>query len=365
MPIAMTEDHRTLAESVSDFLTKRQARTAALSLPDAESEGLPAFWAELSMLGLLGLHFSEERGGSGFGLPETLVVTEQMGRYLAPGPFVPTVITSAVLAAAAPPDLQARLLPGLGDGSVIGAVALDGEVSYADGRASGEAGDVISGHLAGVLLVPVGSDVLVIETAGGGVATRVPANLDLGRRAAQVRLEAAPARVLPAARGILTSLACAVFAAEAAGIAAEITEQAAEYAEARVQFGRVATFQAVNRHCADMLVATELATAATWDAGRAAKAGGDQFGYAAAIAATLAVSAAVSNASLSIQVHGGIGLPCEHDAHLYLNRANAIAAVVGTEQAAAEVTDLVRRGVPQAADDLPARTGLLGLPRDR
>ena len=292
------------------------------------------------------------------GLPETLVVTEQMGRYLAP-PFVPTVITSAVLAAAAPQDLQARLLPGLGDGSVIGAVALGGEVSYADGRASGDAGVVISGHLADVLLVPAGNDVLVIETAAGDVTTQVSADLDPSRRAARVRLEDAPADVLPGARGILTGLACAVFAAEAAGMAAETTEQAAEYAEARVQFGRpIAGFQAIRQHCADMLVATELAATATRDAGRAAKTGGDRFGYAAAIAATLAVPAAVSNASLSIQAHGETGFTGEHDARLYLGRAAAIAAVMGAEQAAAEVTDLVRRGVPRAAAiDLAADAG--------
>ena len=71
----------------------------------------------------------EELGGSGFGLAETLVVAEQMGRHLAPGPFVPTVIASAVLAAAGPDDLRKRLLPGLADGSVIGAAALGGEVA--------------------------------------------------------------------------------------------------------------------------------------------------------------------------------------------------------------------------------------------
>ena len=124
----------------------------------------------------------------------------------------------------------------------------------------------------------------------------------------------------------------------------------------RQQFGRpIATFQAVKHHCANMLVAAELATAATWDAGRAGLGGGDQLSYTAAIAAALAVPAAVSNASLNIQVHGGIGFTWEHDAHLYLRRAAAIAAVVDTEQAAIEVTDLVRHGVRRAAAiDLPA-----------
>ena len=175
-------------------------------------------------------------------------------------------------------------------------------------------------------------------------------------------LDAAPAVLLPGARRGLTDTARAVFAAEAIGIATETTQQAAEYAKVRVQFGRpIATFQAVKHHCANMLVAAELATAATWDAGRAADAAdrgaddGGQFSYTAAIAATLAVPAAADNASLNIQVHGGIGFTWEHDAHLYLRRAAAVAAIVDAEQAAAEVTDLVRQGVRRtAAINLPA-----------
>ncbi len=124
MPIAITDEHRALAQTAAGVLTRHQSRAAARNLLTAEADARPAFWAELSGLGLLGLHLAEEHGGSGFGLAETLVVAEQMGRYLAPGPFVPTVVASAVLAAAAPGDLQKRLLPALADGSVIGAVAL-------------------------------------------------------------------------------------------------------------------------------------------------------------------------------------------------------------------------------------------------
>ena len=355
MSIAISEEHRALAQTVAGLLTKHQSRAAARSLLDAGTEPLPAFWAELSGLGLLGLHVPEELGGSGFGLAETLVVAEQMGRHLAPGPFVPTVIASAVLAAAGPDDLRKRLLPGLADGSVIGAAALGGEVAVADGAATGQAGVVLSGHLADVLLVPAGDDVLVIEKPVGGVQAEVPKNLDPSRRAARVSLDAAPATVLPGARGLLTEVARAVLAAEAAGVAAETTEMAAGYAKVREQFGRpIATFQAVKHHGANMLVASELAAGAAWDAGRAGTGGGDQFSYTAAVAATLAVPAAVGNANLNIQVHGGIGFTWEHDAHLYLRRAAAIAAVADTEQAAIEVTDLVRRGVHRAAAiDLP------------
>ncbi len=356
MSIAISEEHRALAQTVDGFLTDQQSRAKARGLLEAEADGRPDFGAGLAALGLLGLHIPEELGGSGFGLPETLVVAEQMGRHLAPGPFVPTAITSAVLAAAGSDELQKRLLPGLADGTLIGAAALGGEVAYADGAATGPAGVVISGHLADVLLVPAGDDVLVIEQAAGGVRTEVPANLDQSRRAARVTLDAAPATVLPGARRLLTDVARAVFAAEAAGLAAETTWQAAGYAKVRQQFGRpIATFQAVKHHCANMLVEAELASAAAWDAGRAASGGGDQFSYTAAIAATLAVPAAVGDASLNIQVHGGIGFTWEHDAHLYLRRATAIAAVLDAGQAAIDVTGLVRRGVRRAAAiDLPA-----------
>jgi alkylation response protein AidB-like acyl-CoA dehydrogenase len=356
MSIAVTEDHRVLAQTVADFLAKHQARAMARRLLESDEERLPGFWTELAGLGLLGIHLPEELGGAGFTLSEVLVVAEQLGRAVAPGPFVPTVITSALIAAAAPEDLCKRLLPGLADGSLIGAAALGGDVSQADGVASGNAGVVISGALADVLLVPSGDDVLVVEKALGGVAVTVPANLDPSRRAAKVRLEATRATVLPGARGLLTDIARTVFAAEAAGIAAEVTDQASDYAKTRVQFGRpIAMFQAVKHHCANMLVEAELATAAAWDAGRAGLAGGDQLSYTAAIAATLAIPAAVRNTQLNIQVHGGIGFTWEHDAHLYLRRAAAVAAVVDTEQAASDVTDLVRRGVRRAAAiDLPA-----------
>jgi len=355
MSIAISEEHRALAESVAGFLTDHQSRAAARALLTADAEGLPDFWSELAGLGLLGLHIPEDLGGSGFALAETLVVAEQIGRELAPGPYVPTVIASAVLAAVGPDDLKKKLLPGLADGSVIGAAALSGDVTHADGKATGKAGVVLSGHLADVLLVRSGGDVLVIEKSAGGYQAEVPANTDQSRRAAKVTLDGAPVTVLPGAGRLLTDVARAVLAAEATGVAALTTEMAAEYAKVRQQFGRpIATFQAVKHHCANMLVAAEMATAATWDAGRAGTGGGDQFSYTAAIASVLATQAALGNANLNIQVLGGIGMTWEHDAHLYMRRAIAIDAVAGAEQAAIEVTDHIRGGLRRAAAiDLP------------
>ncbi|MCU1401538.1 MAG: acyl-CoA dehydrogenase protein, partial [Acidimicrobiales bacterium] len=98
MSIAISEDHRSLAETVSSFAVKRDARGAARALLQSRDEPLPDLWAEIVGLGWLGLHLPEEFGGSGYTLEELVIVVEELGRAVTPGPFVPTVIASAVLA---------------------------------------------------------------------------------------------------------------------------------------------------------------------------------------------------------------------------------------------------------------------------
>ena len=129
----------------------------------------------------------------------------------------------------------------------------------------------------------------------------------------------------------------------------------AEYSKERIQFGRpIAMYQAVKHHCANMVVATELATSAVWDAARAAATGGDQLTYAAAVAATLAAPAADLCANLSTQVHGGIAITWEHDAHLFMRRATTLLTLLDADAAAEELTDLTRRGVVrEKAVELP------------
>ncbi len=355
MSIAITEDHRALAGTVADFLAKHDSRGAARALLEASADANPAWYAEAAALGWLGLHVPEAFGGSGYGIEELVVVVEQLGAALAPGAFVPTVVASAVLAAAGTDEAQATWLPGLADGSILGAVAIGGSAELRDGTVHGPAGVVTGGELANVLLVPVGGDVAVIETAADGVTIDSPPNLDPTRRAARVTLAGAPATILPDAAQSLVDLARTIYAAEATGVARTCTDEAAEYAKQRQQFGRpIAMFQAVKHHCANMLVATELATSAVWDAARAAAGGGDQFSLTAAIAATLAFPAADLCAQLNIQVHGGIGFTWEHDAHLYLRRATAIQAVLDPGAAAVATTDLTRDGIRRIRNvDLP------------
>ena len=346
MSIAITEDHRALAETVRSFADKRNLRGAARARLDSSDDVLPEFWAELADLGWLGLHLPEDVGGSGYGIDEAVIVVEELARAVAPGPFVPTVIAGAVIAAAGDDDLKSRALPGLADGSTVGAVALGGSVTVSDGLASGDAGVVLGAGLASLILVPVGDDVAVVDVAGGGVTIDMPPSLDPTRPSARVTLDGAPATVMAGARRVLVDLARVILSADAVGVARECTEMGAAYSKERIQFGRpIAMYQAVKHHCANMAVATELATSAVWDAARASATGGDQLTYAAAAAATLAAPAADLCANLNTQVHGGIAITWEHDAHLYMRRATTLLHYLDATGAAEELTDVTRRGV--------------------
>ena len=355
MSVAITEDHKALAATVADFLGRHQSRAAARALLDGADEQQPDFWNEAAQLGWLGLHVPEQFGGSGYSLEELVVVVEELGRGITPGAFVPTMVGSAVLTAAGDPEIQQRLLPGLADGSVAAAIGLDGSVEISNGTVSGRVDAVIGIGLADVIFVASGDDVAIVNTSADGVTIDIPTNLDVTRRVGRVTFDGATADVVTGARQTLVDYARTIFAAEAVGIARECTEQAAAYAKERQQFGRpIAMFQAVKHHCANMLVATELATAAVWDAARASTVGGDQFSLTAAIAATSALDAAHLCANLNIQVHGGIGFTWEHDAHLYLRRAAVLKAVIGSEAAAIATTDLTRAGVKRERNiDLP------------
>ena len=97
MSIAITEDHRSLAETVRSFAEKRNLRGAARRRLESPDDSLPEFWSEFAELGWLGLHLPEDVGGSGYGIEELVIVVEELARAIAPGPFVPTVIASCLL----------------------------------------------------------------------------------------------------------------------------------------------------------------------------------------------------------------------------------------------------------------------------
>ncbi|MBW0017469.1 MAG: acyl-CoA dehydrogenase [Mycobacterium sp.] len=362
MGIALTDDHRELGAVARAFLASQKARSAARSMLDAPEEARPPFWQGIVELGWLGLHIDEEHGGSGYGLPELVVVIEELGRAVAPGPFVPTVIGSAVIGKEGTAEQKARLLPGLIDGTVTAGVGFDGSVQVKDGVADGEAGVVLGAGLAELLLIAAGDDVLLLERDRSGLSVDVPENFDPTRRSGRVRLHNVSVTaddILAGARDSALARARVLLAAEAVGGATDCVEAAVDYAKVRQQFGRtIATFQAVKHHCANMLVAAESALAAVWDAARAAAEDSSkdeaQFRLVAAVAAALAFPAYARNAELNVQVHGGIGYTWEHDAHLHLRRALVSGALFGGDAPARDVFDRTAAGaVRENSLDLP------------
>ncbi|TQM11233.1 acyl-CoA dehydrogenase [Pseudonocardia kunmingensis] len=361
MALALTDEHRELADVVRAFLTDHQARAVSRGFLDAD-ETLPEYWGAVAELGWLGLHVPVEYGGQGFGVPELAVVLAEFGRAVAPGPLLSTTCASAIIAATGGDELRSKCLPALADGSQTGAVGLGGGLTRgADGTVSGDAGAVLGAHLPDALLVlTVGEDLVAVAADAPGVQVTALPGIDPTRRFAAVHLDGVTVpdeRVLPGALGVATRTVRALAAVEASGIAHACVEMATEYATVRVQFGRtIGTFQAVKHHAANMLVGAELATAVAWDAARAVGTGLDeQAALAAAVGVTSAVEAAVRNAETNIQLHGGIGFTWEHDAHLYLRRAAGLSALVAPAAAFEdEIVTLTRAGVRRSyAIDLP------------
>ncbi|HIF96488.1 MAG TPA: acyl-CoA dehydrogenase [Myxococcales bacterium] len=359
MSIALAEEHQELARVARAFLDSNEARGQSRALLEAPSEHLPSFWKEMAELGWLGLHIDEAHGGQGFGLTELSVILEALGFAVAPGPFLPTTLVSALVAECGSEAKREALLPGLADGSLIGAVGLGGDLEIAkDGQLNGSAGLVLAAEVAQVFAVCVRDDVVLLTPGQAGLTVEPQKNMDPSRRVSAVRCDGVqvsdPNRMV-GARHTLKRLARTLCAAEAAGGARACTEMATAYAKERVQFGRpIGTFGPVKHHCANMLVATEQATAGAWGAARE-DLSPDEAEFAAATACGLALPAFVFCAKQNIQVHGGIGYTWEHDAHLYLRRAIALDSLMGSVDLAREdIVRLMARGVrTKATIELP------------
>lgn len=329
--LAITDEHRDLAESANGLLDRLQALSAARATLDEGSAHPAELWTAHADLGLTGLALAEDHGGSGFGLSELAVVLEAQGRRVCPGPFLPTVAAAVVIDRCAPETVRAHLLPAIADGTAVAALGLSGTLlADSEGMAEGDCPAVLGAPDAGVLVLTAGDDLVIVDAdAGGATVTRL-AGLDTTRSVGSVALDGVRLpkdRVIRGAARHARTVFRILAAAEAVGISWACLEMAVEYAKVREQFGRtIGTFQAVKHHAADMLVDAEQTTAATWDAARADDL--DSARFPAAVAASHAVRAQVANAQKNIQLHGGIGYTREHDAHLYLRRARTLAALL-------------------------------------
>lgn len=334
MGIGITQEQLALAESVRGWLARAVPPEAVRKLLDAPGDGIgrPGYWDGAAEQGILGPHLAEEHRGGGGTVLDLAVVLEETGRAALPGPYLPSVLASAVLVRAGRGDLAGALA----GGERIGAVALGPGTLTAtetpDGyRLDGTAPPVLGGGQADLLVLDTGTAWLAVDA--DQFTVRVHESADPTRPTAEVTAHGVTVprdRVLDIDAGLVRDLACVLYAAEACGTAAWALDTAAEYAKVREQFGRpIGQFQAVKHLCADMLVRVEQARALTWDAARAVDETEEVRGLAAALAASVAPAAAYSCAKDCIQVLGGIGFTWEHDAHLYLRRALVARQLLG------------------------------------
>jgi alkylation response protein AidB-like acyl-CoA dehydrogenase len=340
-----------LARSYSD---SEQRRSVVKTDPGFDEKT----WARLAEMGLLGLPFAEEDGGMGAGPVEVAIVAEEIGRVLAPEPFIETVVLAGgLIAAVGTAEQKGELLGGISEGATI-AVFAHAEpgtrwTPTAEGVTATQTGDgwtltgvkepVPSGVRADVLVVSAaldgGTGLFLVQGDASGL-TRTGYRTHDGTRAAHVRFDGTPAQQLGAAdspthpdrtAAVERALAEAriAYGHEAIGAMDTALRTTAEYLKTRKQFGvTLNKFQALTFRAADMYVSLELARSLALWASMVQEAGGDV--VQAADRARLTVSRAGRHIGKeAIQLHGGIGVTAEYSVGHYTSRLTAIDHLLG------------------------------------
>jgi alkylation response protein AidB-like acyl-CoA dehydrogenase len=310
--LAVSDEQTALAAAVRGFAEQAKLAASARAAADAEDESLPDAWPAIAAQELFALPFDAK-------VSDACVAIEELGRALAPGPVVPTILAALLVKQYGDEELRKSVEAGLRDGSFSAAVCVNGHL--------------LGGTAVSVVVLPVDGRWYVLDTAGLSVSSSV--GIDPTRRIAHVEGGRPDDSRLLA--GLIDdevmATAAVLLAAEATGVAGACLDIAVDYAKVREQFGQpIGGFQAVKHRCADMLTSLELAGAAAWDAAHAldsTQPGDPARSLAIAVAGGVAPQAAVDVAKSLIQVLGGIGFTWEHDAHLYLKRAMSVRQVLG------------------------------------
>ncbi|WP_235683461.1 acyl-CoA dehydrogenase family protein [Mycolicibacterium fluoranthenivorans] len=343
---------RALCERI---LTDERLREIALEA-EGPQRGFDAdLWRALcEQIGVGAIALPEEHGGAGYGADALAAVAHELGRVLAPVPFISYVLTTGLLLDAAAPSVLDGILEPWASGSRTAAAVLteDSGLWSPDSvvLTAGQAGDgwtlhgrarhVLHGTAADDFVVAArdGSDIgLFFVEADDSAVRRLPEDtLDGTRPMATIEFSGANAVRLGDGdtqaiirRNIDRTLA--ILTAEQVGALERVLEIAAEYARTRHQFGRpIGSFQAIKHKCADMLVDLEWSRSASQAALDRVDAGDDEAAWSASMAKAVC-SEALRNAShTNIQIHGGIGFTWEDAAHLYLKRARTDEVLFGS-----------------------------------
>lgn len=327
-----------LRVTVRDLLRARCDVATVMRTYDDDRSMVDGLWRSVAVeLGLAGLLVPEDRGGVGASAREVAVVMEEMGRSVAPVPFLESsVIATTVLLAG-----ESALVDQLAAGTRTAALVVPFTAASAVGVCASElTGAGLIGHTrsvagaldADVLLIPVIAEggLEVHAVAARDVQVEPVVSLDMSRPLADVTLDGVRGDVVVGAAGGAAAidralaLGAAMLASESAGIAAWCLQETVAYLQQRRQFGRaIGSFQAIKHRVADLYVDVESASAAAKNAAGAWAIADPDCAISTAVAASFCSDVAVHVAEEAVQLHGGIGMTWEHPAHLYLKRAKA------------------------------------------
>lgn len=334
------DDLKVLKESIGEVLADSCDSLAVHAFVDGNRDLGSEIWRESAGLGWLGIGLAEDQGGLGFGAQGTSLLHVELGRVLAPGAFIPTLVVSDILAAYADPTCSAMWLPSLISGET--AAAIPARCGDTDVRIDGNGMLLGTVMLLGatdssLALVPVGTDRLaIIELAG--TRTTLFQVWDPTRTLFEVTLDGlVPVATLAdggaAVRALTRAISIAV-AADSIGLSHGVTAKTIAYLKERNQFGRpIGSFQALKHRIVDMVARVGIAEHLLAQAIESADLTDEVADLWAAMAKAMASDTAVFVAGDCTQLFGGVGFTWEYDTHLYLKRARLNEMLVGDNRA--------------------------------
>ena len=364
MDFALSDEQRLLRESVERLFADRYGFDARKRYSQEQGGWSRDMWKRYAELGLLGLPFDEQHGGSGGGPVETMIVMETLGRALALEPYLATVVLAGgVLRLGGSDAMRADLLPKIAGGDLILAFAhaerqarydladiatsarRDGSGYVIDGAKSlvlhgdSAAKFVVSARLAGGQRDQAGIGLFLIDASAKGVSARGYATVD-GMRAAEVTLSGVrvgaeavigtPGAAFPLIERVADS-AMAALCAEAGGAMAAMHELTIDYMKTRKQFGSaIGGFQVLQHRAADMLIALEQARSMALLATMMAAEDNVRERRQAISAAKVQIGRSGRLiGQQAIQIHGGIGMTMEASVGHYFKRVTTIDTLFG------------------------------------
>jgi alkylation response protein AidB-like acyl-CoA dehydrogenase len=352
-----TEQEAELRAAVRSVLEEKAAAADVLARTESGETYDASLWRTLAAeIGCAGLLIPEEHGGAGASFREVAVVAEEIGRSVAPVPFLGSAVLATVALLAAG---DTELLAGLADGSMTAALAVPFESMAGvrpeptakigpaasddpDGayRLTGSIIGVADALPADVLLVPadgVPYGLYAVRADAAGLGRAPVISLDMTRQLCDLELDSVAARRIVGGAAAETAVddalraGAGILAAEQLGLAERALDITLAYVKQRYQFARpVGSFQALKHRFADWWTAVTQARAASRYAAACLASDDGDVKVAVALAKSVCSETALLAGQEMIQLHGGIGFTWEHPAHLYLKRAKTTALALGT-----------------------------------